>query len=321
MRLEWPLLLLLLLVLPLVAAAYLVAERRRSRYAIRFTNVDVLASVLPAARPWRSYVPPALFLLALASLIVALARPQVSLAVPRNQASIVLAVDTSGSMSASDVKPTRIAAVQDAVTRFVRKLPGKYQVGLVAFSSEPQVAVPLTHDHQLVSESVNYLYPANETAIGDALARAVQLLRPVVGPPGEATSPHAPLAAILLLSDGAQTEGTLQPLDGAGRAKALGIPVYTVALGTAHGTVTVEGGPPIAVPPDPGTLRAIARVTGGEFFAAPTTARLNDAYTRLASRLGAQHEWREATFGFLGGGAVLLLAATGLGARWLNRLP
>jgi Ca-activated chloride channel family protein len=317
--------LLLLLLLPIGAVAYMLLERRRSRYAIRFTNVEVLASVLPSTRPWRIYVPPVLFLLSLAALIIALARPQVSLAVARDQASIVLAVDTSGSMYATDVKPTRHGAAQDAVSRFVRKLPSRYQVGLIAFSSEPQVAVPLTHDHELIVQSVNYFYPGAGTAIGDAIARAVDLLRPVVS---LSTSPtrerKGPLAAILLLSDGAQTRGILQPLDGAARAKRLGIPIFTVALGTPNGTVTFDRGPfarTIPVPPDPVTLRQIASTTGGEFFAAYSRAKLNDVYSKLASRFGSKHEWREATFGFLGGGAVLLLLATGLSIRWLSRLP
>ena len=325
MRFEWPLLLLLLAVIPLAGVAYLIAERRRARYAVRFTNLDVLATVLPATRPWRLYVPPALFLLALASLIVALARPQVSLAVARDQASIVLAVDTSGSMYATDVKPTRLGAAQAAVDQFVRKLPGRYQVGLIAFSTEPQVAVPLTHDHQLIEQSVNYFYPGAGTAIGDAIARSVDLLRPVVAPVADQQArTKGPLAAILLLSDGAQTRGELQPLDGARRAKSLGIPIYTVALGTPNGTVTFDRGPfarTIPVPPDPVTLRQIAAATGGEFFAARSSTRLTDVYRSLASRFGSRHEWREATFGFLGSGAVLLLLATGLSARWLNRIP
>ncbi len=336
MRLEWPLLLLTLLLVPLALAGYLALERRRSRYALRFTNLDVLSQVVGRSRPWRRYVPPALFLLALAALLAALARPQVSVLSAKEDASIVLAVDTSGSMLADDVKPTRLAAAQAAVRRFLDRLPAKFRVGMVTFSSEAQVAAPLTRDRQLVRDALGFLYPGAGTAIGDALARSVEVARGAVSPQGvdgtdapPATSRgegdgEKPLTAILLLSDGFQTRGTLQPLEGAQRAKSFRIPVYTVALGTPRGTVTFSRGAfsrTIPVPPDPETLEQIADLTGGEFFAVSSGAKLNAVYEHLGSRLGRAREWREATFAFLGGGALLLLASGILSARWLSRLP
>ncbi len=336
MRLEWPLLLLSLLVVPAALATYLVLERRRARYAVRYTNLEVLAGVASIAPRWRRLVPAALVLLALTAALAALARPQVSVSAAREEASVALAIDTSGSMFAEDVKPTRLGAAQEAVRRFLEKLPEKYRVGMVTFSSEAVVAAPLTHDREVVLDGLEFLYPGAGTAIGDALARAVELLRPVTADgDGTGTGPQppaaggrdddsGPLSAILLLSDGFQTRGLLTPLEGAARAKSFGIPIFTVALGTPNGTVTFNRGGfsrTVPVPPDPLTLRRIAQTTGGEFFAARNQARLNAVYEGLASRLGKRREWSEGTFVLLGAAALLLLGGGVLSTRWLNRLP
>ncbi|HEY3614732.1 MAG TPA: VWA domain-containing protein [Gaiellales bacterium] len=328
MRLAWPLALLALLIIPLAVVAYLALERRRARYAIHYTNIEVLASVAATTRRWRALVPPVLVLLALICATAALARPQMRVSVSSEQASIALAVDMSGSMSANDVKPTRLAAAQGAVRRFLTKIPAKYRVGLVTFSSEPYVAAPLSYDRKLVIQGLVFGSSFGQgTAIGDALARSVELLQPQVNDdtggvsiPPAARAPDGPLSAILLLSDGAQTRGTLSPLEGAQRAKSYGIPVYTVALGTPGG-VLERGGFERPVPPDPATLRQIAQATGGEFFATQTDARLNAVYEDLASRLGRTKEWRELSFVLLGAAALLALAATGLSLFWVQRLP
>ena len=219
-------------------------------------------------------------------------------------------LDVSGSMSAEDVKPTRLAAAQEAVRRFLDRVPSKYRVGLVTFSSEPFVASPLTHDRDLVLEGLQYGTQFGQgTAIGDALARSVEMLQPTAIDDGSGTSttapppvpraPDEPLSAILMLSDGAQTRGTLQPLEGAERARSYGIPVYTVALGTPNGVIN-RGGFSRPVPPDPVTLRQIAQRTGGEFFATEDESHLNAVYENLASRLGQHKEWRELSFALLG---------------------
>ena len=168
------------------------------------------------------------------------------------------------------------------------------------------------------------------TAIGDALARSVEMLVPVTAEgdavPGGGTAPppppdpDRPLSAILLLSDGAQTRGALAPLQGAARAKSYGIPVYTVALGTPEGVLN-RGGFSRPVPPDPVTLRQIAQATGGEFFATQSEARLNAVYEDLASRLGHTNEWRELSFALVGAAALLALAAGALSLLWNQRLP
>jgi Ca-activated chloride channel family protein len=329
-RLAWPLALLALLIVPLAVLGYLALERRRARYAIHYTNIEVLATVAATTRRWRALVPPLLIALALTCATAALARPQVRVSVASEQASIALVVDMSGSMSAEDVKPTRLAAAQEAVRLFLRRIPAKYRVGLVTFSSEAYVAAPLTYDRGLVVQGLVYSSTFGQgTAIGDALARSVELLQPqangeatggVAVPPPVARAPDGPLSAILLLSDGAQTRGVLAPLEGAQRAKSYGIPVYTVALGTPGGVLR-RGGFERPVPPDPATLRQIAQATGGEFFATQSEARLNAVYEDLASRLGKQRAWRELSFALLGVAAVLALAAGGLSLLWVQRLP
>ncbi len=336
MTFQWPLMLLTLLVLPLVLAAFLASQRRRSRYAVRFTNVDLLASVVPRSSAWRRYLPLALFLVALGATSVALARPRVNVSVARENATVIVTIDTSGSMVADDVKPTRLGAAQEAVRRFLARLPKKFRVGLVAFSSEPQVVSPPTTDRDAIANGLDLLFPGAGTAIGDALARSVQLANsataasePDTPSTGSSSDPAAkkakkPPRVILFLSDGFQTRGMLQPLQGAQRAKAAGIPVYTVALGTPNGVVNFGQGPfsrQVPVPPDPDTLRRIAQLTGGEFFTAQTESRLKQIYDRLGSQLGHTTRKREATYAFLGVSALALILSVGLSALWSQRLP
>jgi Ca-activated chloride channel family protein len=330
MRFEWPYMLLLLLIVPAALAGFFVVARRRARYEVSFTNLDVLASVVSPAPRWRHFVPAALAVLALTAALGALARPRIPMSVGREEATIALTLDISGSMRAEDVKPTRLGAAQAAIHRFVGKLPAKYRVGLVTFSSEPYVASPLTRDRSLLLAALDSAYTGRGTAIGDALARSVELVQPVAAD-GDAAAPaparrprpdpKRPLAAILLLSDGAQTAGFLQPLDAAARAKSYGIPVYTIALGTPNGIVMGRGGFARPVPPDPETLAQIAKITGGEAFNTTNEQRLNAVYEDIASRLGHTTEWREATSLLLGGAALLALAGGLLSLFWGQRLP
>ena len=343
MTFERPLLLLTLLVVPLAVALYVLAERRRMRYAIRFTNLDVLAGVV-GGRYRRRFVPLALFLLALAALCVGMARPQHTTLVPKDRATVILVVDVSRSMQAKDVKPSRIGAAAAAVRTFLDRVPDRLQVGLIAFAGDPAVAAPPTTNHDLVRKSLDTIewFPSfGGTAIGDALAAAVKLGQQAVsGESGNLASATAAapntqtrgLVSILFLSDGAQTRGDLEPLQGADLAKEAGIPVYTVALGTPNGTLdfgagggysggTPFGGRRVPVPPDPDTLRAIADRTGGEFFAAQSATSLQAAYRKLGSSLGRKPGKSEITYGFLAGAAFLLVAAGLLSALWSPRLP
>jgi Ca-activated chloride channel homolog len=328
-RFAWPLALAGIALVPLAAAAYVLVERRRARFALRFTNLEVLASVVPAKPPRRGLVPPALFGLALMVAIVAVARPATARSVNRKQATVVLVIDTSGSMVANDVQPSRLAAAQEAVRRFVKRLPGHFQVGMVAFSSEARVAIPITDDHELASQGLEHLNAFGGTALGDALARAIDLLRRAgksgaASPAQPGAAGKIPPSAIVLLSDGAQNRGQLQPMQAALRAKRFKIPIYTVALGTPNGSIKITDGAfseTITVPPDPQTLKQIALETGGRAYAAGSGARLNAVYDKLASRLSARRVYREATSVFLGISAALLLSAGVLSAFWLPRLP
>jgi Ca-activated chloride channel family protein len=332
MSLATPLALLSLIAVAAVAAAYVFAVRRPPRAAIAFTNMDVLASVVDRSGAWRRHVPTVLFLLALAVLGVALARPHVPITQEREQATVVLAIDSSASMLAEDVAPTRFEAAQSAVRTFLDDLPEQYRVGMVTFAAETQVVAPVTTNRRLVEDALELLYPLRGTAIGDAVARSAELARDAVGPqpetrlislaaqPPRGSSP----AAVLFLSDGHQTAGELHPLDGAAHAVELGIPVYTIALGTLGGVVEFGFGfnrRAIPVPPDRETLRVIAEETGGRYYAAPTAEALRSAYADLRSRLSEEPGKAEATAGFVGAAAFLLVVAAALGMLWSVRIP
>ncbi len=343
-----PLLLLTLLVVPLVIGVYLLAQRRRAKYAVKFTNMDVLAGVVSTRRSWRRYVAPLVFLLALAALCVALARPQQSTLVASQEATVILVVDVSGSMHATDVKPTRLGAAQKAVRIFLDHAPKNLRIALIAFSGDANIAAPPTTDHNLIRQADNTLgdFTGNGgTAIGDALALAVEVAQAAVGPTGAPSSgqtiayhPHGAQSpvSIVFLSDGHQTRGALQPLEGAAQAKTAGIPVFTVALGTPNGTLSFGnggfgnpyGGPgaggfgsSIPVPPDPATLHAIASLTGGKFVDARNAKTLNDSYANLGSRLGRKPGKNEITNEWVLLAAGLLLGAGLLSAFWSPRLP
>ena len=359
MTFSHPLLLLTLLVIPAALVAYRLATRRRMQYAVRYTNVDVLASVVATGRPWRRWAMAAVFLLALATLCTALSRPHVHRLVVCNNATVVLVLDVSGSMEAQDVKPTRLAAAQRALHTFLAKVPSHLKVGLVLFAGEAEIATPPTTDHALVGQAVddaNFFRGFGGTAIGDAIAVAVQVGLRSAGVNGSSVSALQPgrslaayvtakqrsstLVSILFLSDGHQTRGVLAPLQGADKAKAAGIPVYTIALGTT-GNTTMRGFPggipgsggivPGATPfgyggggglaPDPKTLRAIAQRTGGKFYRAKSAGDAEAAYSSLGSKLGRQKGTTEVTGWFVAGAALLLVLAGVLSAFWSPRIP
>jgi Ca-activated chloride channel homolog len=335
-----PLLLLTLLVIPVVIVGHLLAERRRMRYAVRFTNMDVLASVIPAAS-WRRFIAPVLFLAAVGGIASCPARPKGTTQVASERATVILVIDVSRSMEARDVKPSRIGAAQAAVEKFLNQVPSRLRIALIAFAGEPQVATPPTTDHDLIRQSLGTIQSFSGfggTAIGDALAAAVELGQQATGQGANgstiayrtAPAPGARggLVSILFLSDGAQTRGTLEPLQGAERAREAGFPVYTVALGTPNGTLNgggFGGGCGFfgtrRVPPDPETLRAIAATTGGRFVEARNAETLDSAYASLGSKLGRTAGKKEVTYAFLGAALVLLLLAGVVSVLRAPRLP
>jgi Ca-activated chloride channel family protein len=312
-----PAVLLSLFALPVIIGIYALAQRRRRRYVVRFTAVPVLAGVMAAGgvSRWRRHLPAALLLAALAALLVALAKPQTTVAVPVEKASVMLVTDQSGSMRADDVAPSRLAAAQQAARDFLDKVPKELQVGAVSFSDVPQSVSPPTTDRDDVRSLIDGLVADGGTAAGDALQSALDALDDAgVGGKGR------PPAAIILLSDGATTTGA-DPVEVAREAGKRDIPIYTVALGTPDGTVPGGFGGSIPVPPDPETLREISKASGGTAYTANDADQLSGVYENLGSRLGTKQEEREITAVFAGGGLILLLGAAFAGLRTTGRLP
>ena len=337
MSAEWPGLLWALLLVPVALAAYLFAQRRRSRYTVRFTNLDLLANVVSAKPRWRRHVPPAFYLLALAALLISLARPQALALVPKEQATIILVMDVSGSMNATDVEPTRLVSSQRAAKTFVEQLPEKFRVGIVSFASTAQTLTRPTTDRPAVDEAIESLHAEGATAMGDGIERALDVkrppgspasgstVRPAPSPDGQqGTGEDAPLV-VLLLSDGANTQGRAQPMEAAADAKELGVPVFTIALGTDQGMVDVpdETGNlrRIPVPPDKLTLQRIAETTGARFFAAPSSRDLKDIYRELGSKIGFVKEKQEVTVVFAATGLLFLVAGAAMSLVWFSRFP
>jgi Ca-activated chloride channel family protein len=307
-----PLFLAALVLVPLALGAQLLARRRSRRYAVRFPGVATLAPLLPRVPSWRRQAPLALFLAALTAFSVALARPHATVAVPREQASIVLVTDVSRSMLAEDVQPSRLEAARDAAQRFLDEVPDEARVGAVAFSTEPHTVEAPTDDHSEIASLIDGLAADGGTATGDALEAALKL---VDGP-----ADKRPPAAIVLLSDGETTTGR-DPVEVAREARRLKIPIHTFALGTRDGVIRSPDGSLIPVPPDPETMRRIAELSGGRSFAVEDAEDLAGLYRELGSRVATKKEKREITAAFGGGGALLLMGAAAFGVRATARLP
>ncbi|WP_028062754.1 VWA domain-containing protein [Solirubrobacter soli] len=321
MTFQAPLLLGLLAVVPLVAVVYALQQRRAKKFAVRYTNVDLLIAV--AGRSWTRHVPAILALLALAALLIALARPQRTVAAERREATVMLVFDTSGSMLATDVAPSRLAAAQAAGNAFVESVPDEFRIGVVGFGSAAQQLTEPTTDHARVKTTIGSLQVAGATAMGDALKLAINSARVPI-PDGLGGERRLP-AAIVLLSDGASTRGE-DPIDVVQQTKKYKIPVYTVALGSQNGTLTHTDPNTGAVntervPPDLLTLQDIARDTGGQFFATADAQRLAAVYRNLGTRLTKTKEKQQVTSAFAGGAIVLLLAGAGFGLARGGRLP
>jgi len=315
-----PLWLLALLAIPIAIAAYLAARRRTTRYAIRFPAAANLALAAGTVSPWRRHVPATLALAALAALALALAKPQKSISVPIEGASVVLVTDHSASMSADDVDPTRLDAARSAAETFLSSLPRATRVGVVTYSDGPDAAEPPTTDRVPVQAALEAQIASGATATGEALQVALDQL--AAQQRSQATGSRPP-SAIVLLSDGKTTTGR-DPVTVARLAKQAHVPIYTVALGTDDATIPSPNGafgPPIAVPPDPETLKEISDISGGRAFTTGDAGQLRSIYKELGSRLATKHEHREITASFAIGGLVLLLAAGLTSLPQLGRLP
>jgi Ca-activated chloride channel family protein len=318
-----PVLLAGLLVLPIAVLAYLALQRRRRREARAFSSAALMPNLVTARPGARRHLPFALLLLSLAALIVALARPQHSVAAPQRAATVMMVTDTSGSMNATDVDPDRLSAAQSAAHKLADELPQPLRLGLVSFSDAPQLDVPPTTDRDAVKAGIERLAAGGGTAMGLGLERALEIARTPV-PNQSGTGTRRLPAVLVLLSDGADTVGGISPLQVAQQAHQYGIKIYTIALGTPGGEVDVRDAfgftQRIRVPPDPQTLREIAHISGGRFFAAPDAARLQSIYAHLGTRLSSKPVQHEMTAEFAGGALLLLLAGGGLSLAWFGRL-
>jgi Ca-activated chloride channel family protein len=324
-RFEWPLGLLALLALPLAAAAYVVVQRRRDREVARFAT-PALFPAMVARMPGRlRHLPAAALLVALAVMLVGFARPHATISVPREEATVMLAVDVSRSMTAPDVRPTRLRAAQAAARRFVEQVPERFRIGVVAFADRANVVAPPTEDRDVVGAALGQVSAGEGTALGEAIQLALKAARSVPASDSEGRDEAPPPASVLLISDGAQTQGQVTPQQAARRARAAGIPVYTISLGTPDGVVErqLTGGftERIRVPPDPTALRQVALLSGGEFFTATDDERLSRVYEELGSRLGEREEEAEITVAFAGASLVLALVAGALSTLLFRRLP
>jgi Ca-activated chloride channel homolog len=315
-----PLVLVALVAIPLLIVLYGGVQRDRRRAAAAFAAPALRESVVPRRPGWRRHAPMLAFLVALALLVLAAARPQKTVAVPVERASIMLVTDVSGSMQATDVAPTRLEAARAAARRFVREVPAGVNVGVMALSSKPRVLTSPTRDREAINAALDQLTPRGGTGTGEAIQAATRILSAAPG-----VGAKRPPGAIVLLSDGAST-GKIDPVAAAQAARRLHIPIYTVALGTAQGTITVprpggRGGTETRkVPPDPRSLAEVAKASGGQTYTAADAGKLKDVYHRLGSLLGTKNEKREITSGFAGGGLALLLLGAALSLRWFGRL-
>lgn len=320
MSFETPFVLIALLVVPLLVLLYVRRERRRPEAAAAFTSPALLPNLVDARPRWRRHLPLAVFLVALAAMIIGVARPHATVSVRKEEATVMVAIDTSLSMQATDVHPSRLDAARAIARVLIAKIPQKYRVGIVAFTGRSFVVLPPTRDRALANTALSNLHSGEGTALGDAISQAVAL-----GKRQRARDGSVPPTSVLVISDGAQMSGRTSPLAAAEHARRAHVPVYTVVLGTANGVVHAKlaGGytVDIHVPPRGDVLRQVAQVSGGKFFAAADDSELREVYTRLESRLGHERQQRELTDMFAGGSAALLIVGGALSALWFRRIP
>ncbi|MEA2827680.1 MAG: Ca-activated chloride channel [Actinomycetota bacterium] len=305
----------LLLGLVGLVVAYVLLQGRRKKYAVRFTNLALLDAVAPKRPGWRRHVPATAFLLALGFMVTAFAQPAKQIRVPRERATIVMAIDVSLSMEATDISPTRIVAAQEAASSFVDIVPPKLNLGLVVFSGVAQVMVSPTTDHELIKRNLQNIILGPRTAIGEAVFASLTAIASVPTAPGQTPPP----ARIVLMSDGETTVGRSNELAAAAAVDAK-VPVSTIAFGTDEGFVSVEGRN-IPVPVNRDALAQLAKQTDGSSFEAATAKELRKVYSDIGSSVGYRTEKREITSWFVGLGLFFGLAAAATSLVWFSRLP
>ncbi|WP_409331392.1 VWA domain-containing protein [Trujillonella humicola] len=316
MSFQAPLWLLGLLAVAALVALYVVLQLRRKKYAARFTNVALLGSLVPRRPGWKRHVAFGLVALALGVLVVSLAQPSTEVRVPRERATVVMAVDVSMSMEATDIRPTRFEAMQVAAKEFVDVLPEQINLGLVAFSGTATTLVTPTTDRGQVRAAIDNLELSEATAIGEAIFTSLTAIANFQTALGE-TEDEVP-ARIVLLSDGTNTvgRGTTQAIDSAIDA---GVPVSTIAFGTDYGTVEIEG-EAVPVPVDRAALEEIAEETGGSYSEAASAAELEDVYSDLGSQIGYTTEPQDVSYWFVRGGVLLAMLGAVMSLLFTSRL-
>jgi Ca-activated chloride channel family protein len=314
MSFQSPQLLLGLLGVLVLGGLYLLLQRRRQKYTVRFTDVALLQSVVPRRPRVRRHIPTALFLLGAAALVTAMAQPSLNLEVARNDASVMLVIDTSGSMDATDVSPTRMEAARTAAHKLVNQLPSGARVGLVSFSTYPVLAAPVTDNRDSVQAAIDGLQANGGTATGDALTLALDKLTPEVKTTNGGRAP----AMIVLLTDGVTNRGS-DPLAAASQAKAAGLPIVTVGVGTHDPSVRVHGQTVGGV--DEAALSSIAETTGGKYYYAEGAGQLNQIYSSLGTQFGWRFMKVDITVPVVIAGALVLLSGAILSMVWFRVLP
>lgn len=317
MTFQAPLWLLGLIAVAALVAFYVVLQLRRKAYAARFTNVALLGSLVPKRPGWRRHVAFALVAAGLATLVVSLAMPSTEVRVPRERATVIMAVDVSLSMEARDVEPNRFEAMQKAAKEFVDVLPERINLGLVTFAGTATTLVPPTTDREQVRGAIDNLDLAESTAIGEAIftsLTAIQNFQSTLEDAGE----EAPPARVVLLSDGYPTVGRDETL-AIDAAKDVSIPVSTIAFGTDYGTLDLDGDT-VPVPVDRATLERIADETGGSYSEAASAEELEEVYADLGSQIGYTTEPKDISPRFVRVGVLVLLVGAVLSLLWTNRL-
>ena len=317
-----PAILLGLVLVPLALLVYVAMQRRRAREAATFASPALMPNLVTARPGWRRHLPPLLLVAALAAMVVALARPQRTVAAPERAATVMMVTDVSGSMNATDVEPNRITAAVSAANRLTDKLPETFRLGLITFSDYAEQRAAPSTDRTAVRGALDQLTAVGGTAMGLGLERGLEAARTPV-PDVTGTGTRRLPAVVVLLSDGKDTQGGVSPIDVAKRARAARVPIYAIALGTPDGEVEVKDSfgftQRIRVPPDTETLKEIAKLSGGRFYTAADQAKLEEIYSGLGTRLSSREEKEEVTVAFAGGALVLLLAGGALSMAWFGR--
>jgi Ca-activated chloride channel family protein len=307
----------LLVAVAALAGFYLLVQLRRKRYVARFTNVELLGSLAPRRPGWRRHLTFALLLIGLTVLSIGVARPSAAVKVPRDNATVVLAIDVSLSMEATDVLPSRIAAAKSAGERFVALLPKRINLGMVSFGGQANLLVPPTLNRPSVRRAIAGLQLQQSTAIGEAIFTSLQAIQ-VFTRSTTATGEKPPPARIVLLSDGTNTVGRRVETAVAAAQKAH-VQVSTIAFGTQNGTVTIDG-QTTRVPADDQALQAIADSTGGSFHTATSEQELASVYKDIGSQIGYTTKHKDVSWRFMFGGLLFLFAAAGAAMTWAGRL-